>query len=186
MPKPASISVSAATFARLAAYCDATDRTLRGVVEQAVRPVLNGNTPPGLLERVRASLGRSFRGNQFAPASYLEQTTTRARVAIRYAKLVGCSLRDAGQIFRINDRHYLREVWDRLYPGEDPVRHVSPWMPARVPVVQQFPPGATCAICIGPAVGALHREPLGRDGGLVNVCVSCATQAPRLAAGATR
>ena len=39
---------------------------------------------------------------------------------------------------------------------------------------QQCPPGATCAICAGPAVGELRREPLGKDDALVNVCGCCA------------
>lgn len=50
--------------------------------------------------------------------------------------------------------------------------------PAAVPEVAQFPPGSTCALCCEPAVGALHRESLGRNGGFVNVCCSCSTEEP--------
>jgi hypothetical protein len=56
-------------------------------------------------------------------------------------------------------------------------------IPVQVPAFPQvkppeFPVGSTCAICAGPAVGALHREPLGRDGALVNVCIDCETIVP--------
>ena len=43
----------------------------------------------------------------------------------------------------------------------------------------QFSPGSICALCTGPAVGALHREPLGRNDAMVNVCAACATEEPR-------
>lgn len=46
------------------------------------------------------------------------------------------------------------------------------------PPVPQFPPGSLCAICTRPAIGALHREPLGRNDALVNVCAACATETP--------
>lgn len=51
-------------------------------------------------------------------------------------------------------------------------RTASPSTPA-------FPAGAYCALCTGPCVGDLHREPLGKDDALVNVCARCATEVPR-------
>jgi hypothetical protein len=42
----------------------------------------------------------------------------------------------------------------------------------------QFPPGSTCALCAELCTGDLHREPLGRDDALVNVCQRCATEVP--------
>lgn len=50
---------------------------------------------------------------------------------------------------------------------------------ARALRVLEFPAGAFCALCAEPCVGALHREPLGRGGAMVNVCVSCATEPAR-------
>lgn len=36
-----------------------------------------------------------------------------------------------------------------------------------------------CALCTADIPGTPLREPLGRDGALVNVCTSCATEHPR-------
>jgi hypothetical protein len=53
------------------------------------------------------------------------------------------------------------------------VRELAPPDPASAPA-PQFPSGSTCAVCGEPAIGDLNREPLGKRGGLVNVCSACA------------
>lgn len=57
--------------------------------------------------------------------------------------------------------------------------------------IPQFPPGTSCGRCGQPAIGAIHREPRGAAGELVDVCHRCATgpppaeQEPRTAATPT-
>lgn len=107
------------------------------------------------------------------------------RVAARYAHLVGCSLREAVEALGMRSTDRALIWWRRYYPGEETPR--CPWAhqslgPRRplapINAVPQFPRDSTCAICTEPCVGDLHREPLGRAGALVNVCVRCATEQP--------
>lgn len=53
-------------------------------------------------------------------------------------------------------------------------RRPPPCLTARPP--REFPAGAFCALCVEPVSGQERREPLGRDGAMVNVCVDCATR----------
>lgn len=50
------------------------------------------------------------------------------------------------------------------------------------PRVQDFPPGAFCGVCAETCRGQEYREPIGRNGGLVNICERCRTEGGPLSA----
>lgn len=130
----------------------------------------------------RAALARS----ETARANY---RMTPCRIAAHLVRLSGCSMPDAARTIskltrRTVSHSGVHQAFRSIYPNVAVFAKQSgltlrEWM-QRNP---QFPPGSTCACCAGPAVGALHREQLGRNGGLVNVCQRCATES---AAGSNR
>lgn len=156
-----SLSISGEAYARLAEAARDRRTSVSQLCEQLVQFATSGELPiePGVPSSVRSLLTKAKRGS-FDLARYEKRVAERdARAAL------------------VRQRAELRRSFTVPTERVEPAPRYAVLGPPR----KQFPPRAFCGVCANDCRGPLYQEPIGKDGGMVNVCDAC-RQSPEVPA----